>query len=102
MKTNAKEDSGKYIPGGYVLDPRIMRETELEHATPCTREVYRYLRREANHAPATVSGRLLKRGQLVRTRKQIRQDLHWNAGYARKAYTLSQIGTALRLLTDWG
>jgi len=78
------------IPGGYFLKARQIKNSFIAHAPPCVREIWDYLLREANHADKKYDGKIIKRGQLFRSYKQIRTDLRWKIGYRTQYYSESQ------------
>jgi hypothetical protein len=85
------------INGGYVLEPRCIKESEISRKPPNYREVWRYLIREANHKEGKSSGRIIKRGELFRSLENIQSDLSWYEGFRPCTYTKKQIRDAL----DW-
>ena len=90
------------IKGGYYLKARQIQESEIAHAPPCTREVWDYLLKECNHTDRKINGTTIKRGQCIRTFKQIREDLHWHIGWCKKLYTKHQIEDSMKLMRKWG
>ncbi len=65
------------IPGGYVLDPRIEEKSWVAHAAPCTRAVWRYIRKYANWEDGKRHGVIVKRGQILISIKELQEKLHW-------------------------
>ena len=87
------------IDGGYYLKARIIQESEIAHAPPHVREIWDWLLKEANHKPRKRYGRMIKRGQTMRSYKDIQEGLHWMVGYRREQYSSSQCETAMKWLT---
>ncbi len=90
------------IAGGYYIKARVIKESEVAHATPCVRETWDYLLREANWKGRKSHGKSIKRGQLVRTYKGIIDALYWRIGYRRERYTKTQMKTAMNWLRKRG
>ncbi|MEM7394684.1 MAG: hypothetical protein AAF492_20305, partial [Verrucomicrobiota bacterium] len=65
-------------------------------------EIWDYFLREANHTPRKSSGRVIERGQLVRSYEQILEDLHWRVGYRKEKYSNHQCETAMKWLAKRG
>lgn len=86
----------KQISGGFYIKARKIKESVIAHAAPCTREVWDYLLREANHKDNKALG--IKRGQLLRTISEIQHELHWMIGYCKKTYSKSQCEAAYDFL----
>ena len=59
------------------------------------REVFIWLIAHANHKPARSSGRLIQRGQLVRSYKDICDALCWYVGARKERYKEHHIGSAM-------
>lgn len=87
-------DTGFYIPGGYYMKARCIRESKISLAPPHVREIWDYLLREANHANTKVC----ERGQLVRSYKNIQEALKWYVGWRCHRYTKDQCETAMKWL----
>jgi hypothetical protein len=90
------------IEGGYYLKARCIKESWVAHASPCVREVWDYLLREANHKETKYSGFTVKRGQLFRKYSQISEDLKWQVGYRFERYHESAMKRAMMLLRKGG
>nr|WP_319572367.1 hypothetical protein [uncultured Draconibacterium sp.] len=90
------------IRGGYVLQPRIIKESDIAVAVPCVREVWNYLLREANSSDKRYAGFFVQRGQLFRDYKTIREDLAWFVGYRKVTYNENQVKKAMKFLRDTG
>lgn len=82
------------IEGGFYLKPRIPLKKELLDAPPHYREIYDWLNKEANHTDSND----LKRGQLVRTIKDIQDGLAWKVGYRTERYSRSLCENAMKWL----
>ena len=87
------------IKGGYILQPRIIDESETSRFPPHVREIWLYLLRKANHEDRIVHGTLIKRGQLKTSYKDILEDLSWFVGYRKESYKKHHCETAMKLLT---
>ncbi len=87
------------IKGGYILQPRIIDESEISRFPPHVREIWLYLLRKANHEDRIVHGTLIKRGQLKTSYKDILEDLSWFVGYRKESYKKHHCETAMKLLT---
>lgn len=83
-----------YIPGGYVMIARAIKESDIAHASPVVRDVWYYLIQEANHKDTPVC----KRGQTVRRYDDIREALHWMQGWRKRTYSKWQCEEALKKL----
>jgi uncharacterized phage protein (TIGR02220 family) len=88
------------IRGGYYIKARIIKDKPIQRMPPCVRETFDYLLREANHKDAQYSKHNVKRGQLFRSYKQIRQDLCWNIGYRQVMYSENAVKKAMKALRD--
>lgn len=88
------------IQGGYILQPRIIKDSDIAHANPCIRELWNYLIREANHSDKKHLGYTIKRGQLFRTYKEIMHDLRWYSGFRTETYTVDQMKKAMAALRE--
>ena len=86
------------ISGGYFIKARQIKNSFIAHASPCVREIWDYLLREANHSDEKHNGFVIKRGQLFRNYKEIRDDLSWFVGYRKEMYNESQTKHAMNIL----
>lgn len=86
------------IAGGYFIMARAIQNSDIAKASPCTRELWTWLIKEANHKLNSRSN--IKRGSMIRTIKNMQEGLHWYSGYRRDTYTKSQIEYALKYLRD--
>jgi len=82
------------IKGGYYIKPKVLQESIMTHAAPCSREMFDYFLKEANFTDS----KSLKRGQLIKSYGQIQQDLSWRFGNTFKTYSLNQIKGAVSFL----
>ena len=86
------------IKGGYYIKARSIKDSAIAHSPPYVREIWDYLLREANHADKKYAGFILKRGQLFRSYKEIRDDLSWKVGYRTERYNENQMKMGMRYL----
>ncbi len=82
------------IDGGYILQPRCIKYSDIAHAPPHVREIWAWILLEANHTDTNVC----KRGQLIRTYKDIQEDLHWMVGYRKETYKKHHCEIAMKWL----
>ena len=87
---------------GYFLKARQIKGSWVAHASPVVREIWDYLLREANHKEVKYCGYTVKRGQLFRSYREIREDLHWMVGYRKKTYSENQTKHGMKLLRREG
>lgn len=88
------------IKSGYYIKARCIKDSWIAHAPPVVREVWDYLLREANYTEKTYDGYTVKRGQLFRSYKQIRDDLSWKVGYRVERYHESSMKRAMKALMN--
>ena len=86
------------IRGGYYIKARSIKESAIAHAPPYVREIWDYLLREANHSDQKYNGFIVKRGQLFRSYREIRNDLSWKVGYRTERYNENQMKMGMRYL----
>lgn len=86
------------IEKGYYLKARITKDSEIAHAPPHVREIWDYFLREANHKDVKYNGRIIKRGQCVRSYKDIQESLHWKVGWRKMRYSKGHCETAMNWL----
>ena len=84
------------IKGGYYLKARIIQESEIATAPPHVREIWDWLLKEANHKNVGT----IKRGQTIRTYKDIQEGLHWMIGYRKETYKKWHCEIAMKWLTN--
>jgi len=83
------------IEGGYYLKARKIQDSEIAHAPPHVREIWDWLLKEANHKDNSVC----KRGECVRSYKDIQEGLRWYAGWRKMTYSKSDCETSMKWLT---
>jgi hypothetical protein len=86
------------IPGGFYLKARKIYDSEVAHAPPHVREIFDYLISQANHKDVMYFGQLIKRGQCVRTYKDIQEALHWKVGWRKMRYSKWDCEKAMKVL----
>ena len=86
------------ISGGYYIKARCIKNSSIANAPPYVREIWDYLLREANHKDKKYSGYIIKRGQLFRSYRDIRDDLCWKVGYRTERYNENQMKMGMRYL----
>lgn len=82
------------IPGGYYIKARKLMENEIANKPPVVRELWDWLLMNAFH---TDNGGI-KRGQQIRTMKEVQDALSWRVGYAKKTYSIKQLRSAYDFL----
>lgn len=93
-----QSDSEEYIQGGFYIKARCIQNSWIAHAQPIVREVWDYLIREANHKDQKYNGFIIKRGQLFRSYREIRDALKWRIGYRFQRYHESSMKRAMKAL----
>lgn len=88
------------ISGGYFIKARCIVNSWIAHSAPIDREVWDYLLREANYEEKKYDGYILKRGQLFRSYKEIREALHWKVGCCKKFYSVSAMKHCMKRLMN--
>lgn len=86
------------IYGGYYMKARCIKNSSIAHSPPHVREIWDYLLREANHADNKYNGFIVKRGQLFKSYKEIREDLCWYVGYRKMQYNENHMKMGMRHL----
>lgn len=84
------------IRGGYYIKARCIRDSDVGSTAPCIREIWDYLMREVNYKNV----KNVKRGSLVRSIAQIREDLSWYVGSRVERYSRSQCDYAMSWLRN--
>lgn len=84
------------IKGGYILQPRIIDQSEAMNFNPTTRELWLFLLRRANHKD---NGKF-KRGQCFLSLNDMQNGLSWYSGYRKNTYSKPQLTKALRRLIE--
>jgi hypothetical protein len=82
------------IQGGYYIKARCIQDSYVAHTPPYVREIWDWILKECNHADF----RDIKRGQCVRTFKDIQDGLSWYIGYRKMKYTKWQCEKAMKTL----
>ena len=83
QKNNLPEKKEGIIPGGYILQPRKLDQSDVLKMPPVTRELWLYLLRKVSHKDRGQ----LKRGQGFFRFSEIQKDLSWYVGYRVKTYS---------------
>lgn len=86
------------IKGGYILQPRIIKDSEMSHLAPCVREVLSTLLREVKYKDTDK----LKKGQCFIRMDDLREILHWYVGFRKMMYSRRQIEGAMNVLRERG
>lgn len=81
---------------GWVKLHRQIDDSSIMRQPPHYREIFLYLLRKASHKNSKDG----KRGQLLRTYRQIQEDLHWFSGYRKVFYKKHHIEKALAWLRE--
>ena len=88
------------IPGGYYIKARKIQESQIQKKPPHVREIWDWLLMNANHSTVKYNGFEVKRGQLFRTYKEIRDGLSWFVGYRKMMYSENQTKKAMKTLRE--
>src|SRR4030042_5207725 len=88
------------ILGGFYIKARKIKNSPIHRMPPYVREIWDYCLREANHSDASYHGFFIKRGQLFRTYKDIREDLSWYIGYRKMKYNENHTKKAMKALRE--
>lgn len=88
------------ITGGYILQPRIIQESDIMTSPPYVREIWAYLLREANSSDVNFRGKIIKRGQLFRSYDDIKDALSWYIGWRKMSYNENHMKKAMKFLRD--
>jgi hypothetical protein len=86
------------IKGGYYLKARCIQESDIAHAPPHVREIWDYLLREVNYQDKKYDGIIIKRGQTIRTYKDIQEALSWKIGWRKMTYSKWDCEKAMKVL----
>ena len=90
------------IKGGYYIKARCIQNSEIAIMPPYIREIWDWLLKEANHSDVKSNGSTIKRGQLIRTFKDIQEGLKWMIGYRKMTYKKWQCENSMRFLRKRG
>lgn len=90
------------IKGGYYIKARCIQDSEISIMPPYIREIWDWLLKEANHSDKKSNGSSIKRGQLIRTFKDIQEGLKWMIGYRKMTYKKWQCENSMRFLRKQG
>lgn len=90
------------INGGYIIQPRIIQESDISVAPPYVREIWNYLIREANYNDCKYNGYVVKRGQTFRSYEDIREGTKWFIGWRKMTYKENHTKKAMKYLRDTG
>lgn len=88
----------KKIIGGYYIKARQIQKSGIATAAPYVREIWDWLLLEANHKDTSVC----KRGECIRSYKDIREGLKWYVGFRKITYSKDQCENAMKRLRKGG
>lgn len=88
------------INGGYYMKARKIQESKIHRHPPYVREIWDWLLMNANHSDNKYKGHEIKRGQLFRTYKDIREGLAWYVGYRKEMYNENHTKRAMKILRE--
>jgi len=88
------------IKGGYYIKARCIQDSEISIMPPYIREIWDWLLKEANHTDKMSNGSSIKRGQLIRTFKDIQEGLKWMIGWRKMTYKKWQCENSMRFLRE--
>lgn len=91
---------GDRIPGGFYLKARQIKDSWIAHAPPHVREIWDFLLRNANHKDVKVDGTIIKRGQILTSYKEIRNELSWKVGWRVEKYSKNDCETSMNRLRN--
>jgi len=86
------------INGGYYIKARKIQESDIAFAPPHVREIWDWLIKEVNH----IDSCKIKRGQTMRSLRDIQEGLRWYVGYRKEVYSKSKCEMATKWLTKRG
>lgn len=90
------------INGGYYIKARKIQESKIHRQPPYVREIWDWLLMNANHSDNKYNGHEIKRGQLFRAYKDIREGLAWYVGYRKEMYNENHTKKAMKALREAG
>jgi len=73
-------------------------ESSIMRQPPYVREIWDYLLMNANHKDGKFNGLIIERGQMLRSYKQIIEDLHWYVGWRKMTYQENHMKKAMKYL----
>lgn len=82
------------IKGGYYLKARCIQNSDISRSAPYVREIWDWILKEANYTDTSVC----KKGQCVRTYKDITDGLSWVIGWRKMTYSKAQCENAMKWL----
>lgn len=88
------------INGGYYIKARKIQESKIHRFPPYVREIWDWLLMNANHSDNKYNGHTIKRGQLFRTYKDIREGLAWYVGYRKEMYNENHTKKGMKSLRE--
>ena len=88
------------IKGGYYIKARCIQDSEIARMPPYVREIWDWLLKEANHTEKKVDGVIIKRGQLIRSFKDIQKGLFWKVGYRKMSYKKWHCEKSMKFLRE--
>lgn len=90
------------IRDGYYIKSRNIKNSKISIAPPHIREIWDWILRECNHKDGYVNGKKIARGELIRSFKDIQEDLKWMVGYRKETYKKWHCESATKWLTKEG
>ncbi len=90
------------IKGGYYIKARCIQDSSISGCPPHVREIWDWLLQQANHKERKVGRTIIKRGQCVRTYKDIQKGLSWMIGWRKMAYSKWDCEGAMKKLRSLG
>jgi hypothetical protein len=83
------------ITGGFYIKARCIQDAAISTQPPHVREIWDWLIKESNHA----ENNQFKRGQCMRSYKDIQDGLAWYVGWRKMSYNKWQCENAMKWLT---
>ena len=93
-----KHNTFMKIKGGYYIKARCIQNSAIATAPPHVREIWDWILKECNHEDRKTSGKIIKRGQCLRSYSDIRDGLHWMVGWRKMTYSKNACETAMNML----
>ena len=88
------------IEGGYYIKARCIQDKKIAHCPPHVREIWDWLLMKANHKDSTYRGHTVLRGQYFTSYSDIREALHWAAGWRKIMYSENHTKKAMKELRE--